>query len=92
MPRYNCPFVVTYIHLDFLNVTVFRLNNPEAYGQYHTLKLLFYHKNDALLFSSREYKEPGPVFAPNMGLEEHYVEKIVDSQKRGHRWQYLVQF
>lgn len=92
MPRYDGPFVVTAVHPESSNVTVFRPNAPEAYSQYHTSKLMFFSENDARLFPSREFDELGPVFAPDTGLQEHYVEKIVDARRRGKGWQYLVRF
>ncbi|KAG6858768.1 hypothetical protein C0995_014044, partial [Termitomyces sp. Mi166 len=71
---------------------VFQPHEPDMYGQYHMSKLMWSTENDSELFSSQELEEPSPVSASDTGLKEHFVEKIIDSRQKGHRWQYLVHF
>ena len=56
---------------------------------YHMSKLKPHHANDASLFPSRELAQPSPILTTN-GLEEYLINKIIDSQRRGRGWQFLV--
>jgi Chromo (CHRromatin Organisation MOdifier) domain len=43
------------------------------------------------LFPSRQLAQPGPIITPQ-GLEEYSIEEIIDSQKHGREWQFLVRW
>lgn len=92
MPQFDGPFEITEVHPDSSNVTVFRPNNPDAYGKYHTSKLCAHTRGDPELHPLHENDEPGPVFAPDTGVDEHFVDRIIDAWRRGRGWQYLVRF
>ena len=58
---------------------------------FHASLLKRFIENDTSLFPSRELECPGPVMTGD-SLEEYHIEKIVDKQKRGRGYQYLVRW
>ncbi len=47
--------------------------------------------NDPTLFPLREHIPPGPVVT-NDGIEEFFIERIIDQHHRGRGYQYLVRW
>jgi hypothetical protein len=55
------------------------------------LELKPHFANDHSLFPSREMAKPQPVVT-DQGLKEYLVQDIIDLCRRGHGYQYLVQW
>ncbi|KAF8221437.1 hypothetical protein L208DRAFT_1327996, partial [Tricholoma matsutake] len=47
-------------------------------------------ENDVTLFPSQEHEQPGLVLTKD-GMEEYWIQKIVDERRRGRSYQYLVE-
>jgi hypothetical protein len=90
-PHWDGPFTVTRLFPEMLSYSLDLPNSPNIFPTYHASLLKRHNKNDALLFPSRELEQPGPVVTEN-GLEEYHIEKIIDKQRRGCGYQYLVQW
>jgi hypothetical protein len=88
-PRWDGPFRVTHSHPEASTYTLDIRTN--AYPLYHASELKPHLANDPTLFPSREFSQPGPILTPD-GLEEHTVEEIIDSRRRGRGWQFLVRW
>ncbi|RDB19622.1 hypothetical protein Hypma_013240 [Hypsizygus marmoreus] len=91
MPRYNGPYMVTTVNLAASMVTLNMPNSPNVFPTFHTSQVLSFHKNDADLFSSREFAQPGPILTAD-GQEEWLIDKIIDECWCGRGHQYLVQY
>ena len=66
----------------------YTLDNDNGYP-YYASELKPYHANDTNFFPGREHPRPGPIMTNN-GLMEHKIDKIIDSQRWGHGYHYLV--
>jgi hypothetical protein len=77
--------------LKTTNYTLDLPNSPNTYPTYHASELKPYLSNDADLFPSCELNQPQPILTPD-GLEEYFVQEIIDSHRRGKGWQYLVRW
>jgi hypothetical protein len=86
-PRWDGPFCITDMHPEALTYTLDIKTN--AYPVYHMSLLKPHHANDDELFPSQRLAQPGPILT-NKGLEEFLVEEIINSQRHGHGWQFLV--
>jgi len=88
-PRWDGPFRITDSHPE---ASTYTLDIPtNAYPLYHSSELKPHTPNDPTLFPDREFSQPGPVLTAN-GLEEHAIEEIIDSRRRGRGWQFLVRW
>jgi hypothetical protein len=89
-PRFDGPYKVTH---SFPETSTYTLDMPnsDVFPTFHASELKRYQPNDATLYPSREYARPGPVLAPD-GLEEYFVDEIIDSRRRGRGNQYLVRW
>lgn len=88
-PRWDGPFCVTKCNTE---ASTYTLDLPtDAYPTFHVAQLKRHLANDSTLFPSREFEQPGPTMTPD-GLEEFFVEKIIDSRRRGRGWQFLVRW
>jgi len=88
-PRWDGPFRVTKCNTE---ASTYTLDLPtDAYPTFHVAQLKRHLANDSTLFPSREFEQPGPTMTPD-GLEEFFVEKIIDSHRRGRGWQFLVRW
>lgn len=92
LPRFDGSYKVIGTHPETSNYTLEMPNTPKAFPTFHASELKRHVGNDAELFPHRENTEPGPILAPETGLEEYTVESIIDSRKCGRGWQYLVQW
>jgi hypothetical protein len=88
-PRWDSPFHITDMHPEASTYTLDIKSN--AYPVYHVSLLKPHHANDNELFPSRRLAQPGPIVT-NEGLKEFLVEEIIDSRRRGRRWQFLVRW
>jgi Integrase zinc binding domain/Chromo (CHRromatin Organisation MOdifier) domain len=90
-PCWDCPFKVMKMFPETSSYTLHLPNSLNAFPTYHASLLKRYNENDAELFPSREIEQPGLVTTED-GLEEYHIEKIVDEQRRGCGYQYLVRW
>jgi hypothetical protein len=88
-PRWDGPFRVTHSHPEASTYTLDIRSN--AFPVYHASELKSHLANDPVLFPGREFAQPGPVLTAD-GLEEHMIDEIIDSQRRGRGWQFLVRW
>jgi hypothetical protein len=88
-PRWDSPFRITDTHPE---ASTYTLDIPSnAYPTYHVAQLKRYVLNDPIFFPNRELSQPGPIVTPS-GLEEFFVENIIDSRRCNHGWQFLVRW
>lgn len=62
------------------------LNSPQTFATSHVSQLKAHFANDDVLFQG---VTPGLVMMVD-GLEEYFIDKIVDVRSCGHSWQYLI--
>lgn len=89
-PCWDGPFSVTRAFPETSSYSLHLPNSPNVFPMYHTTLLKHFNENNASLFPSHEPAQLGPVITEN-DLEEYHIEKIIDKQRRGHEYQYLVQ-
>jgi hypothetical protein len=90
-PRYDGPYEIINVHTETSNYTFDLPNSPNTYPMYHASELKPFLPNDANLFPTRKLAQPRPILTSN-GLEEYFVQDIIDSCRRGKGWQYLVRW
>jgi hypothetical protein len=91
LPHFDGPYKVTKAYPETSSYTFDMPNSPNVFLSYHASELKRHTPNDPSLFPSRKLPQPGPVLTAD-GLEEYHIDCIIDSQKRGAGWQYLVQW
>jgi hypothetical protein len=75
-PHWDGPFHITDTHPE---ASTYTLDIPfNTYPTYHVTQLKHYVLNDPILFPNCELSQPGPIVTPS-GLEEFFVENIIDS-------------
>lgn len=89
MPRKDGPYLVTAANADLSSYTISMPNDPAKFHTFHISELAPFIANDNVLFPGREYPEPGPIVTED-GMTEYFVDKIVDSRRRGNGRQFLV--
>jgi hypothetical protein len=62
-----------------------------VYPTFHTAEVVPFNKNDHSLFPSCKFTQPGAIITED-GIQEYYVEKIIDAHKHGCGMQYLVRW
>jgi Chromo (CHRromatin Organisation MOdifier) domain len=88
-PRWDGPYRVTDCHPE---ASTYTLDIPtNEYPIFHSAHLKRHVANDASLFPSRKFEQPGPILTAD-GLQEYLVDKIIDSHRRGRGWQFLVRW
>ena len=91
-PRHDGPYRVLEA---FPQTSTYHLHIPNAppnlCSTFHASQLKRYVSNDKGLFPGRELLRDGPVVLAD-GREEHVIKRIMDEQRRGRGWQYLVQW
>jgi hypothetical protein len=90
-PRYDGPYKIIDTHPETSDYTLELPNSPNTYPTYHASVLKPHPPNDPSLFPSREFAQPQPILTTD-GLEEFFIQEIIDSRQRGKGWQYLVQW
>ena len=91
MPRHDGPYTVTHTFPERSEYTLKLPNNPNTFPGFHANLLKRFIPNDPSLFPDRELSRPGPVITED-GIEEWFVDKIVDARRRGRGVQYLVRY
>jgi hypothetical protein len=56
---------------------------------FHASELKWHIANDPVLFLHIELAQPSPIVTDKEGLEEYFIEEIIDSNCCGVGWQYL---
>jgi hypothetical protein len=90
MPRFDGPYVVIDTHLEASTITLDMPNAPNLFPTFHTSHVKPWNPNDDIKFPSRTIENPGPIEVD--GVEEFFVDSIVDHRKIGRGYQYLVHF
>ncbi|THG93317.1 hypothetical protein EW026_g7885 [Hermanssonia centrifuga] len=75
--------------------SLYELDLPQhsnAFPKFHSSLLKPHIPNDNSLYPSRAHAEPEPIFDPETGEDQHFVEKILDRRRRGRGWQYLIRW
>lgn len=90
MPRFGGPWKVIGIDEKHSTVTLDLPNSANYDPVFHTSELIPYRENDGALFPARERHKPDPIQID--GSEEHFVDYIVRSRRRGRGRQYLVRW
>jgi len=90
-PRWDGPYRVTKAFPESSSYVLDTQNTPNKCPSYHASELKRHIPNDDTLFPSRSLPEPGPVLTED-GLEEHQIDSILDSKRRGRGWRYLVRW
>jgi hypothetical protein len=90
-PCYDGPYDVINVHTETSNYTLELPNSPNTYPTYHASELKPFLPNNASLFPSRELAQPHPILTTD-GMEEYFVQEIINSRRRGKGNQYLVRW
>jgi hypothetical protein len=88
-PRFDGPYTIVKTFPETSTYTLNLLNNPNMFPTFHSSELKRFHPNDASLFPSQEFEQPGLIITPE-GTEEYFIKKIIESRCCGRGQQYLV--
>ena len=91
MPRFDGPYSIAEVNHKASTVTLNVPPSSNVYPTFHTAEVMPFNKNDRSLFPSHELARPRPIFTEE-GMQEHYVEKIIDTRKHGRGMQYLIRW
>jgi hypothetical protein len=91
MPRFDGPYPVADVNPEALTVTLDLPAISNIYPTFHMVEVKPYNENDQSLFPSQELARPGSIITED-GMQEYFVEKIIDARKRGRGMQYLVRW
>ena len=89
MPRFYGPYFIADINHEASTVTLNLPPSSNIYPMFHTTEVMPYNENDWSLFSSHELAHPGTIITED-GIQEYYVEKIINTCKCGCSMQYLI--
>lgn len=89
-PVKDGPWTVTHANPERSSYT---LDVPQShkFNTFRISELAPFVPNDPVLFPSRELERPGPVIGDD-GLEEHFVQEIIDEKGKRDKKQFLVQW
>jgi hypothetical protein len=90
-PHYDGPYTVTDAHPEASTYTLEMPNSPNVFPTYHASELAPHIANDPVLFPSHEDQKP-PLIVTSDGIEEYFVNEIIDSRRCSRGWQYLVRW
>ena len=90
-PQWDSPYTITHTCPESSNCTLNMKGHNLIYPTYHASELKHHVPNNPLLFPNHDHPWSGPVLTPN-GLEEHKIEAIIDSRRRGWGYQLLVRW
>jgi len=90
MPRFGGPWKITAINVDSSTVTLDLPNSANFHPVFHTSELIPYIENEDELFPGRAVHKPKPMRIDN--FEEHFIERIIRSRRRGRGRQFLVRW
>jgi len=88
-PRWDGPHKVMKSHLESLSYTLELPTGHRDFPTYYASELKLHIANNPVLFPSHEHMRPGPVLTPD-GLQEHKIERIIDSCPCGRGYQFLI--
>ncbi|RXW17191.1 hypothetical protein EST38_g8660 [Candolleomyces aberdarensis] len=91
IPRFDGPYRILKAHADSSSYTLDLPVSSNIFPTFHVSQLKRFVPNDASKFPSREHSRPGPVMTPD-GAEEWWIDRIIDSRRRGRGWRYLVRW
>jgi hypothetical protein len=89
-PRYDGPYKVLVAHPETDSYTLQLPQGSRKHPVFYVDQLKRYHSNNDELFPNRRFDEPEPIMVD--GVEEQFVERILDSRRRGRGWQFLVRW
>ena len=89
MPHLNSPFAIVAVNKAKSMVTLDLPPNSKRFPVFHTPKVLPYKGNDPILFPSQEFAQPTPI-TDDTGNKEFLVCDIINKQRSGHGFKYLV--
>ena len=89
MPHFDGPYTVVKAFPEKSEYTLRLPNNAKTFPGFHASLLKPYIPNDPDLFPDHEFKCPGAIVTED-GMEENYIDKIVDKCIRSRGIQYLV--
>ena len=90
MPRFDGPYVITATDEKHSTVTLDLPNKRSYFPVFHTSEVKTFRENDDTLFPTRALHPPNPISID--GMQEFFVDKIVDERRRGKGRQYLVRW
>lgn len=91
MPRWDGPYEVEDTHPETSNYKLILPNSPMTFATFHASQLKAHCANDDVMFPGRAHAKPGPVMTTD-GLEEYFIDKIVEARRCGRGWRYLVRW
>lgn len=90
MPRFGGPWKIISVNVEKSTVTLDLPNSANYDPVFHTSELIPFRENNDDLFPGRALHKPKPLEIN--GSEEHFVERIIRSRRRGKGRQYLVRW
>ncbi|EEB99754.1 hypothetical protein MPER_00491, partial [Moniliophthora perniciosa FA553] len=92
IPRFDGPYVVDKAHPELSTYTLLIPNaHKNSCLTFHSSHLKPWTPNDDDLFPQRTHQRPGPIVTED-GVEEYFINEIIDERKRGRGYQYLVRW
>lgn len=91
MPHFDGPYIVLDAHPETSSYTLELPNSPNTFPTFHSSVLKAWNANNPTLFPHRNHPRPQPVVTPD-GVEEFFVDKIVDERRKNRGLQYLVRW
>ena len=88
-PCFDGPYTITACHPEKSTYMLELPAHSNLFPTFHASLLKCFHENDADLFPSREHVTPSPIIMED-GLEEYFVERILDARRQGRGWQFLI--
>ncbi len=92
MVRWDGPYLVNRAWPESSLYELVLPGHSHIFPKFHASLLKPYIPNDNVLYPSRAHNEPDPIFDPDTGKDQHFVEHILDSRRRGRGKQYLVRW
>jgi hypothetical protein len=90
MPRYDGPYEITSTDENHSTITLSLPHNPQAFPVFHTSEVQPFHENNDDLFPGRALIPPAPITID--GMQEYFIEKIVDERRKHNKIQYKVRW
>ena len=90
MPWFDGPYEIVDVHQDASTLTLDIPNAPNLYPTFHISNIKPWLPNDDKKYPTSTLEQPGLVDVN--GLEEFFVDSIIDHKKVGKGHQYLVHF
>jgi len=92
VPRFDGPYTIETAHPELSTYTLIIPNaKPTTCRTFHSSQMKPWTANDDELFPSRASQPPGPIITED-GLEEYFIDSIIDEKRCGRGWRYLVRW